>query len=58
VHVPLTNDPERNQNPSFRFGVAFSETGPGATAPDVTTTLSWIGQHIEKGVIPDLLPYL
>ncbi|MEK6327348.1 MAG: hypothetical protein AABM66_07480 [Actinomycetota bacterium] len=58
ARVPLASDPKRNQDPSFGFAVAFSETGPGAAAPDVTTTLSWIGQHIEKGVIPDLLPYL
>ncbi len=55
--IPLTH-PHANQDPHFHFGVAFSEGGPGATAPDVAMTLSWIGQHIEKRVIPDLLRYL
>jgi hypothetical protein len=56
--IPLTDDPERQQDPSFMFGVAFGEGTPGAKAPDVATTLSWIGQHIEGGVIEPLLPYL
>jgi hypothetical protein len=56
--IPLTDDPERQQDPVFSFGVAFSKETPGATAPDVVTTLSWIGQHIERGVIAPLLPYL
>jgi hypothetical protein len=51
-------DTESDQNTNFQFGVAFSETGPGATAPDAVTTLGWIGKHIETRVIPDLLPYL
>jgi hypothetical protein len=45
-------------NPNFHFGVAFSQTGPGAKAPDVETTLRWIGQHIERGVIEPLRPFL
>jgi hypothetical protein len=57
AEVPLTSNPERQQDPSFTFGVAFSQSGPGAEAPDVVTTLSWIGQHIERGVIEPLLPF-
>jgi hypothetical protein len=58
ARIPLSSDPERQQDPLFSFGVAFSEAGPGATAPNVATTLGWIGQHIEERVIPPLLPYL
>jgi hypothetical protein len=58
AQVPLPDDPEAHGDPTFGFGVAFPESGPGAEAPDVTTTLSWIGQHIEKRVIPPLLPFL
>jgi len=55
---PLISNPERQQDPHFTFGVAFSKSGPGSEAPDVVVTLSWIGQHIEKAVIAPLLPYL
>jgi hypothetical protein len=58
ARAPLTSASEHDDDPDFMFGVAFSETGPGASAPDVATTLSWIGQHIERGVITPLLPYL
>src|SRR5207237_8622443 len=58
ARIPLTTDPERQQDPSFTFGVAFSEAGPGATAPDVGQTLRWIGLHIEQRVIEPLLPFL
>ena len=51
-------DAEQDQKPYFSFGVGFPKSGPGAKAPDVVTTLSWIGQHIENGVIPPLLPFL
>jgi hypothetical protein len=44
-------------DPVFTFGVAFSGEGPGA-GYEVKLMLSWIGQHIEKTVIPPLLPYL
>jgi hypothetical protein len=50
--------PETDQHPKFMFGVAFSELGEGLKPPDVLMTLSWIDQHIKKGVIPALLPYL
>jgi hypothetical protein len=58
IEIPLTTDPERQQKPHFMFGVGFSKSGPAADAPDVGQTLRWIGQHIEKRVIPPLLPYL
>lgn len=55
---PLSGNPEDQQNPNFLFGIAFAEETPGAAAPNVVTTLDWIGQHIEGGVIEPLLPYL
>jgi hypothetical protein len=62
--VRLT-DPEANQDPVFSFGVAFENVRPSSIPPnidwmppDVVTTLGWIGQHIEKSVIPPLLPFL
>lgn len=58
ARIPFTRDPKGQNDPTFFFGVAFSETGPGATAPDVAQTLRWIGQHIQGGVIEPLLPYL
>ena len=58
ARVPLTDDSERQQDPNFSFGIAFSEAGPGAGAPDVAETLNWIGLHIERGVIAPLLPFL
>jgi hypothetical protein len=58
AQVPLESDSEGQQNPNFSYGVAFSQTGPGAKAPDVALTLSWIGAHIERGVIEPLLPFL
>jgi hypothetical protein len=58
AQVPLRDAIEHNQDPHVRFGVAFSQTGPGAKPPDVETTLRWIGQHIENGVFQPLLPFL
>jgi hypothetical protein len=58
ARIALTDDPERQQDPSVTFGVAFPESGPGAKAPDVAQTLRWIGQHIEERVIAPLAPYL
>jgi hypothetical protein len=58
AQVALPDDPEAYGDPTFSFGVAFPKGGPGAEAPDVVLTLSWIGQHIEGGVIQPLLPFL
>ena len=58
ARIALTDDPEHQQDPNFTFGVGFSKTGPGAKAPDVVQTLSWIGTHIQVGVIEPLLPFL
>jgi hypothetical protein len=58
AQIPLRAAIEHDQDPNFSFGVAFSKTGPGARAPDVKTTLRWIGEHIENGVIQPLLPFL
>jgi hypothetical protein len=52
------SDRRSDTDPVFTFGVRFSETGPGAAAPDAVTTLDWIGQHIEKGVIQPLARFL
>jgi hypothetical protein len=54
---PLPTDPESGQDPHFSFGVAFAEGWPGQ-GYSVRTMLDWIGQHIEKGVIAPLLPFL
>lgn len=58
AQIPLTSNPERQQDPSFTFGVAFSQSGPGAKAPNVVMTLGWIGSHIENAVIEPLVPFL
>lgn len=58
ARVSLSDEKKRDADPQFTFGVAFSETGPGAAAPDAVATLNWIGQHIEVGVIEPLAPYL
>jgi hypothetical protein len=50
AQIPLRDALDHDQNRNFHFGVAFSQTGPGAKAPDVETTLRWIGQHIKRGV--------
>jgi hypothetical protein len=58
LQIPLDYDPEGYIDPHFHFGIAFSELGPGAKAPDVLQALWWIGQHIANRVLPDLLPFL
>ena len=58
AQVAIPSNPEAYGDPTSSFGVAFPKTGPGAKAPDVVLTLDWIGQRIERGVIPPLLPYL
>lgn len=50
------SDPD--QDPHFIFGIALSEEGPGTGVPDVRWLLKWISDHIRKGVVPLLLPYL
>ena len=54
---PTTPDPKSHNDPVFSFGIAFSGEGPGS-GYEVKLMLSWIGQHIEKGVIPPLLRFL
>jgi hypothetical protein len=58
AQIPLRDARHHDQDPNFHFGVAFSQSGPGAKAPDVETTLRWIGEHIEKSVIEPLRPFL
>jgi hypothetical protein len=52
-----TPSPKTYNDPVFSFGIAFSSEGPGS-GYEVNLMLSWIAQHIEKGVIAPLLPYL
>jgi hypothetical protein len=58
LQIPLSHDPEGHIDPHFQFGIAFSESGPGAEAPDVLMTLFWMGQHIGERVLLPLDRFL
>jgi hypothetical protein len=59
ARLPLAGDPERDQEPDFTFGIAFSDVAPGSgEPPDVAQTLRWIGEHIKWRVLTPLLPFL